>query len=373
MKNKFVALSTLVPMAFAISSFEAFSDPETERNQAFTKLGTLIENAEELGQQTSNSSKEALEQFKNLQSMFKDAVSKSNAIQADLNSKNKQLKKTADELEQTKKLHQSERIKSSELALQLKKTNEENERKRRETQSNYDKKLSKKDEELKAARLAHENTQSELKATQSKLKETSDAHASAQAALDAKIRENEQSQKDLEAERNAHEQTRNAHANTLREKVKAEANAKAKDIQLQNIKQARDMAEIKKKEQEDQLKKLERKRSADKEEQKRREEAMNALRQEMTNMRTKIGDALGIVDSNVESIKEEVKKIESSAGVSNAVKESCVNISVILENIDESLAEEKKDLLQLRKDAAELEAKKAQDEANANMEAEFGD
>lgn len=71
--------------------------------------------------------------------------------------------------------------------------------------------------------------------------------------------------------------------------------------------------------------------------------------------------------------EEEVKKIESSAGVSNAVKESCVNISVTLENIDESLAEEKKDLLQLRKDAAELEAKRAQDETDADTAAMYSE
>lgn len=110
MRNKFIVLSTLVPMTFAISFLEATPESnsrfryvpkttasEQERDQAFTKLGSLIESTYQAGQQTSTSCTQALEQFKNLQSMFKDVVSARNAAQADLKAQKDALAKEQDE------------------------------------------------------------------------------------------------------------------------------------------------------------------------------------------------------------------------------------------------------------------------------------
>lgn len=150
MRNKFVALSTLVPMAFAISFSGA--DPVTD-SQEFAELGKLIQDTQYSGQKTQEDSTKALEQFKKLESRYKDIVSDRNAIQANLKNKDEQLQQASSALAKEQKSHQktqkqlqdteaSHKLKTDALTKQLseqKRRADENEAKRKSFQAANDK------------------------------------------------------------------------------------------------------------------------------------------------------------------------------------------------------------------------------------------
>ena len=164
----------------------------------------------------------------------------------------------------------------------------------------------------------------------------------------------EDTQKRLKDEQDAHEKTKTAHSNTLRAQKKAEADLKTKENLLKKAREDRDTAVNERTEKDRQLQKLAKSHAALVEQQGNHESEKAELTKEMARVRAKIGEAIETINADISSIQEEIKNIESNAGANDSVKEACINISATLESMSDSLNEEEKDLVQLQKDANEL-------------------